>query len=40
MSEKYFSRNEANDLLPLIGVSLVEARRKKQLLDKLRGEPP
>ncbi|MBZ5564670.1 MAG: DUF2203 domain-containing protein [Acidobacteriia bacterium] len=38
MSEKYFSRNEANDLLPLIGVSLVEARRKKQLLDKLRGE--
>ncbi len=38
MSEKYFSRNEAEDLLPLLGVSLVEARRKKQLLDKLRVE--
>ncbi len=38
MSEKYFSRSEANNLLPAIGVSLVEARRKKLLLDKVRRE--
>lgn len=38
MSEKYFDRNEANDLLPLIATSLQEAQRKKQMLEKVREE--
>ncbi len=38
MSGKYFDRNEANDLLPLIATSLEEARRKKQKLENLRDE--
>ncbi|MGH9405980.1 MAG: DUF2203 domain-containing protein [Terriglobia bacterium] len=35
MSERYFNREEAEELLPAIGKSLEEARKQKQSLDTL-----
>jgi len=38
MSERYFDRNEAEELLPLIGGCLAEARQLKQTMDGLDNE--
>lgn len=35
MSDRYFNREEAEELLPLLGKSLEEARKQKQFLDSL-----
>lgn len=35
MTERYFNRDEAEDLLPMIGKSLKEARKHKKSLDHL-----
>ena len=38
MSERYFDRNEAEELLPLIAGCLTEARQLKQTMDGLDHE--
>ncbi len=38
MSEKHFSREEAEELLPKIGPLLIGIRTKKQTVDSLEGE--
>ena len=38
MSSKYFSREEAEQLLPLIEESLKRAQAQKQAIDALQGE--
>jgi len=38
MAEKYFNRHEAEELLPVIGQSLEEARKQKRALDSLSAD--
>jgi hypothetical protein len=38
MADKYFNRHEAEDLLPVIGPFLEEARQKKRALDSFTAE--
>ena len=38
MSEKYFNRQEADELLPILERQLQEARRQKQRIDALKAE--
>jgi hypothetical protein len=38
MSEKYFNRQEAEELLPILEHQLQEARRQKQKIDALKAE--
>jgi hypothetical protein len=38
MAEKYFNRHEAEELLPVIGQFLEEARQQKRTLDAITGE--
>jgi hypothetical protein len=38
MAERYFSRNEAEELLPVIAPELEQGRRQKQALDHLNQE--
>jgi hypothetical protein len=38
MAEKYFNRQEAEQLLPIIELQMQEARRQKQKIDALRVE--
>jgi hypothetical protein len=38
MAEKYFKRHEAEELLPVIGQSLEEARKQKRALDSLSAD--
>ena len=38
MAEKYFSRHEAEELLPVIGEFLEEARKQKHTLDSITAE--
>ena len=38
MAEKYFNRREAEELLPMIGEFLAEARKQKRALDSITAE--
>jgi hypothetical protein len=38
MAEKYFNRHEAEELLPMIGEFLEEARKQKRTLDSISAE--
>jgi hypothetical protein len=38
MAEKYFNRHEAEELLPVIGQSLEEARKQKRALDSISAD--